>query len=190
MSIKVYESRADQSTKTNLNINIFKKAIENYDQLREENKDFMNKIDRVEMETKKEDSLRSLITFFDNKNNKLGKAPFEILGVYHNLTHLWSWAWAVHSLAKNATTLSKQLFDYGYNIDRSANVTDYGLNLRAELLNSRFKIKDVAQIDIYISLCLYLSKKRMVYPYVIKNDHDPNDYTVYYLVLLTNELIV
>jgi hypothetical protein len=106
---------------------------------------------------------------FYNKNNKLIiSADYEVCSCYYKNKELWVWAWAMIALNKNKITTSKKILDYGLDIDLKDTLPLYTI-IKSNLITSRFKINNHTELDIYLALSLYLSKKKFIYKAEINN---------------------
>ncbi len=178
-------------------IQIVPDALQYYDTICEKNNEFTKNISFFNM-TLGENKLQ-LIELFDEYKNKLGSYEYEILGLYNSVIKSWSWGWSIPYIKKEYTKISKNIFNYGYDLHIN-NIT-----LRNELITSRFQLDNMVQIDIHLAIAMYLSKKDIIFNYklfydntinnkliAVKNDNkyislaynDDNDkYLEYYLIL-------
>lgn len=140
----------------------------------------------------KGDIVRTKINFFDKEKNLLNSSKFEIIGIYENQTKTWSWAWSIPKLPKNKSYISRKILNYGLDLDTDNIDTTF---LRSELITGRFRISNLVQLDIHVSIASYISKMPRVYKYVYKqsdnidyikinNSLDDSNYSIYYLFLL------
>jgi len=100
---------------------------------------------------------------------------------------MWFWGWAVSAFRKNLTIISRKILTYAFDLDPSVFLN---LQLKTELVTSRFIITNPIQLDIHVALASYLSKSPLIYKYIIYADEkNPKDYVVYYLILLNQHKI-
>jgi hypothetical protein len=79
------------------------------------------------------------------------------------------------SKSKNSTYLSRKLLNYGLDIDNEELI-----QLKSELITSRFKIKNTLQLDIHLALAGYLCKNPIIYKHIIGE----KETMTYYMFLL------
>lgn len=151
------------------------------------------------------------IIFYDKNEKEIFTSRYEIMGLYHNSSKSWTWAWSVPRYNKNQVYTSKKILNYGLNIPYEA----HGSFLKSELITSRFKITNNLQIDIHSAIASYISKNPMIYKltyspavtgeerkkmkdkkvqiYTIREDDDEfinnKEYVVNYLFLLDHDKI-
>lgn len=112
---------------------------------------------------------------------------YEILGVFDNTTRIWIWAWMSPEFMFNETEIVRKLLNYGLKITPSIvnRVTDDRLYLKTQLVNSRFLLDDIFQLDLHLALSSYLAKDnfKFIYSKKIYLSKDKQKYiTVYYLI--------
>ena len=98
-----------------------------------------------------------IIELYDDKQNIFYKGKYEYIGINVLESSTWIWSWSVPILSKKTTNISKQLLLYGLDI-----TDEKYYDLKFALITSRFKILDKTQIDIYVALASYLSKKDFI----------------------------
>ena len=149
-------------------------------------------------EKKKGDMVRNNIYFYDKDRKKIHTSRYEVIGIYENLTKSWVWGWANPKFDKNTTYISRQILNYGLDIEDNS-------FLKAELITSRFRISNSVQLDIHSAIASYISKNPIVYRYIYRPDNpvqldssgehsiaeitsefddDKGEYTSYYLFIL------
>jgi hypothetical protein len=144
----------------------------------------------------KGDITRRKISFYNKNKKEIFSSRYEIIGVYENITHTWTWGWAIPKFKKNVTYMSRKILNYGLDIDSDETNSMF---LKTELITGRFRISDHVQLDIHASIASYISKYPVVYKFVFdrsKSDSMKNyvevgdnnvlkgDYSIYYLFIL------
>jgi hypothetical protein len=161
-------------------MDIVPKAFEYYDRNQENNKKMFENVKNYDFTVVPQDIGRNTIIMLDKNNKKILESTYEVVGVYTPLYKLWVWGWAIPYMKKNTTYKSRQILQYGLDIDHQTEVY-----MRAELITSRMRVTSDLQIDLHIAMAAYLTKSEMIYKYVHK--HDPvegrNNDTIYYLFL-------
>jgi hypothetical protein len=117
----------------------------------------------------KDDGAHNIIVFYDSDKKELFRSRYEIIGIYQKSSKIWIWAWAMPLIYKKSTNLIRRIWNYGATL---------GINdtyLKTELVTSRFRVIDPIQIEIHISIAMYLSKVKTIYENKIgKNQLDHN----------------
>lgn len=148
---------------------------------------------------KKGDMIRNQIYFYDKHKNKIHTSRYEVIGIYENQTKSWIWGWANPKFEKNTTYISRQILNYGLDIEDNS-------FLKAELITSRFRISNPVQLDIHSAIASYISKNPIVYRYIfnpnkpiqldakgensiaeITSEYESDEYTGYYLFILDDK---
>ncbi len=170
-----------------------KNALEYYDS----NQPSVNEIINKTVYLKKQDNqnITDEIFFYDKNKKIIYKSAFELIAVYMPSISTWKWAWSLPTAKKKSTFFSRKILEYAFNLDE-----DKEFLLRSTLINSKIKIDNNLQLDIYLSLTAKLSKK----PFILKTfnapiypdddgflpfkeiNEDPNNenYMIYYLLIL------
>lgn len=128
-------------------------SLENYDINVQKYHKLISKIKYYKGISSEKDMEHNIIVFYDKDKHELFRSGYQILGQYHNYSNIWMWAWAMPTLTKNSTYLSKKILNYGLDIDPND-----ALLLKTELTTSRFKITNDIQLDIHIAISSYISK--------------------------------
>ncbi len=169
-----------------------KSALEYYDSNQEKVNEIINKTAYL----KKQDNqnITDEIFFYDKNKKLIYKSAFELIAVYMPSMSTWKWAWSLPTAKKKSTFFSRKILEYAFNLDEEKEFL-----LRSTLINSKIKIDNNLQLDIYLSLTAKLSKK----PFILKTfnapielddgyfpfkeiNEDPNNenYMIYYLLIL------
>ena len=113
---------------------------------------------------------------------------YEILGIFDNTNSIWMWAWMIPEFLTNETTIVKKLLNYGLKINPSIlnKVPDDKLYLKTQLVNSRFLLQDLFQLELHLAISCYLAKDNFKFIYSKKKylSNNKNKYiNVYYLII-------
>ena len=120
-----------------------------------------------------------VISFYDENKKVLFTTRIEMIGSHHKAEQIWVWGWAVPVINKAMTTIIRDVFIYGTDINVSTNgiFDEQKILLKNELLSSRSIVTDIIQVETHCALASYLTKQEMVLP--ISNLSD-NEYVPYY----------
>jgi hypothetical protein len=154
--------------------NIIEIALTHYDETNEKYKSMFKNVKYYKTLGIDKDLKKDKINFYDKNDKLIISADYEVCSCYYKDKKLWIWAWGIIALNKNKITTAKSLLDYGLNIDIKNTLPLYTM-LKSNLITSRFQINNNTELDIYLSLSLYLSKKKMIY----KADINNIDFTQY-----------
>ncbi len=170
-------------------------SLDYLDRNNQKYKPFFEKIKYYSLVFNYGDMERNQIIFFDKEKKEIFKSNYEIIGIYNNKPTFWTWAWSITSFNKNEVYLSRKILNYGLDLDPNPE----NFFLKTELVTSRFRISDITQLDIHVSIASYISKMPLIYkfyfypPYKkteddivpIKKQIDPEkEYQIYYLYLI------
>ena len=172
-----------------------KNALEYYDEHQVKINKIIDKIAHIKWKPGTDESSGiNEISFYDNNKKLLLSSAYEFMGMFMPDINTWKWAWAIPSLYKNNTYISRKILSYAFDLDFK---NDY--LLRSELINSTIKIYDTIQLDIHTAIAANLSKTPFIYKYVViptenidgyhsvSNNIDENvykNYMVMYLFIL------
>jgi len=139
----------------------------------------------------------NIIIFYDKNKVECFRSRYEILGIFNTINNMWIWAWANPNLDKKNTNIVRRLWSHGVTLDKS------DFFLKTELITSRFKISNLFQLDIHISIASYISKCPIIYQLNVRIENEDeivgidkinkvikNGVTIYYLILLDYEEII
>jgi hypothetical protein len=157
--------------------NIISQALENYDKTRPTIKYLLNetflKID------KSNSNQRIIFNFYDNKTKKLLlESEVEIIAIYYDKLHVWSWAWSHPGLMNSENFLSKEILLYSLKLE------DDMAYIKNLLCSSRGIINDITQIDINLAIGSDIIKKHYIYPLIHNID---NSNLIYYYILIDTD---
>lgn len=144
-------------------------ALEYYDKNIYEMNDALERGESYKFTSMSKDTEKSVVTFYDKDNKKIFSSRFEVVGTYTEPLELWAWSWAIPTIHKNMSYMSRRLLMYGLDLDY---ITE-GKNLKTELITSRFRIANKMQIDLHLAIAAYLTKQ----PYIFEMKPMTNDYS-------------
>lgn len=113
----------------------------------------------------------------DAEQKLLFTANYEIIGLFDSLNYNWQWAWASAQYDIELTKTSRNILNYGLDLS----ITEF-TGLKLQLITSKFKIVDLVQIDIFISLFAYLCKNRYII-HTSKYNSNKTQYIKWYIAL-------
>lgn len=170
-----------------------KSALEYYDSYQQKVNEIIDKTYYIKKQDNK--NITDEIFFYDKNKKLIYKSAYEIIAVYMPSVNTWKWAWSLPTAKKKSTFFSRKILEYAFNLDEEKEFL-----LRSTLINSKIKIDNNLQLDIYLSLTAKLSKK----PFILKTynapveldgdgyfpfkkiNEDPNNknYMIFYLIIL------
>jgi hypothetical protein len=138
-------------------IDDIKSSLEYYDSYQPKINELVNKIHYIRFINNK--NITDEIIFFDKNKKEIFKSSYEILAAYIPHYHAWKWSWSLPSTEKKKSFISRKILEYAFDLD---NKKDY--LLKSTLINSKIKIINDLQLDIYKAISASLSKK----PFILK----------------------
>jgi len=147
-------------------IDLLINALNYYDINEEKYKNIISKCKNYSIKRSNTEIDHDMIIFYDDDLHIVFQSRYEILGTFYNNVNLWIHSWANPILNKNLNYISKDILNYGLNM----NLKDETLFIKTELITSRFKITDNIQLDIHVAIASYISKQ----PFIFKLIYDPN----------------
>ena len=180
ISIYTNKNNTFHSEQKNNFYNLIKKSLESYDNYREKNMDFQNKINSYTIKINGDGN--DIITIYDKNNKILYKGKFQLMATVNKTTHIFEWSWFLFSNKTNIIKYSKNLLLYGLDL------TDDDIYLRMFLINGFIPDfgKTLFDEDSYISMIYYLIKKKNFYYLKSASSDDGIDFIDY--VYLINEI--
>jgi len=157
--------------------NIISQALENYDKSIAVINYLLNE---TFLKIDKNDSQQRTVFKFYNKKTKnlLFESEVEIIAIYYDKLHIWSWAWSQTGLKNAENFLSKEILLYSLKLEDDMS---YIKNL---LCSSRGIINDITQIDINLAIGSDIIKKHYIYPLIHNID---NSNLIYYYILINTD---
>ena len=139
----------------------------------------------VPIENIKVDREKTTIIFKDISDDIY---KYEVLGIFDNMNNIWMWAWMIPEFLTTETIIVKKLLNYGLKINPSIlnKIPDDKLYLKTQLVNSRFLLQDIFQLELHLAISCYLAKDNFKFIYSKKKylSNDKKKYiTIYYLIL-------
>lgn len=120
-------------------------------------------------ETDKEhiDTDHLVYQFLDKDKNVIFKSRVEYVGKHYVDQNIWIWAWALSHINKSGSTIIRNVFMYGtdINVISGGVLNTENLLLKNELVTSRSVITDQIQVEIHCALASYLAKRPMILPF-------------------------
>lgn len=134
------------------------------------------------------------IILYDDNKNIIYNSKIQLLGIYMPNIKLWKWGWSL-IVNKKDNYISRKILEYALDINEPKVVF-----IREPLINSNITINSELELDLFIALCLYLSKQTYAKGFykipeneaenelfnVKKVMDDPaiNDYMIIYYILI------
>lgn len=186
-----------------MSVNIVKDALEAYDANNDKYENIKKKIKYVRFVDEDQEDIQGVkFVFFDKDKKELFTSRIEILGVYFNTINTWVWGWGLPGIDKAVSTIIRKVFLYGTDIyirDKSSNSEN--IMLKNELITSRFRIVDEAQIEIHCAIASYLAKKPLIFMwkeflptmndyYEVKGEYWKGDTTITYYTFIVDPPVV
>ena len=168
---------------SNDHTSFIKNALEYLDRNRHKLEIKLKDVHTYKTTTTNKDTEHSVIHFYDKNKKKLYSSRFEVIGLYTDPLKLWAWAWALPTIPKNISYMSRKLLMYGLDLDYQFE----GKNLKTELITSRFHIKNKIQIDLHLAIASYLTKIPYIYDINLKtskNETETQTFGQYFYVFL------
>ncbi len=139
---------------------LIKNSLEYYDRYQPKVLEIINKIEYVQFTNNK--NITDKITFYDSNKKKIFESAFELLSIYVPNTNIWKWAWSLPTVRNNHRFISSEILKYALTLDGEKEYL-----LKSTLINSKIKILNETQLDIYIALSAQLSKKPFILKYYV-----------------------
>jgi hypothetical protein len=122
-----------------------------------------------------------------NKFEESTTIKSEVLGVFDHNTKVFFWGWVLPYLNKNETIISRELLNYGLNIDPISSISDH-FYLKSLLVNSRINIDTDFDLDLLVAMSVNLLKNKFdfIFPDTITKKEDTEYFiTTYYMIKLS-----
>jgi len=136
---------------------IIRDSLESYDINQMKYNKIINKIKFIEFKNNENVLDQDYIIFYDKNYNKIHESSYQIFGIYMPQTQMWKWSWAIPSILKKHTYISRKILEYAFDLDVSQYI------LKSELINSKIKIENDLQLDIHTALSSYIAKQPFVF---------------------------
>ena len=158
----------------NNNIKFFiKDKLDILDKSKSKYKDLLNIKDVIfKIEDKK--------IIFKKNGEELYTGKYSYLGLFDLKSKIWLWAWCYPELTFNDTIESRQILNYGLQLEPSTN-SEVHHYIKSHLINSRLFFENEIFLDIHLGLSLYILKKsKFIYQKNI--DNGETQLIIYYVV--------
>jgi len=162
---------------------IIPESLNYYDKNTEEFSMFIKKIKSSKIKIFDDQTKNDKILFYDNNDKIIFKSRIEVIGIYNNNSKTWIWAWSVPQFKQINTMISRDILNYGLKLSND------NIFLKYELLTSRFRISDETQLDIHMAIASYLSKQPFIFKHIVRNEKNPNDYSMLCFIILDYDKI-
>jgi hypothetical protein len=139
-------------------------SLEYYDSFQPEIIDIISKTEYIEIVHS--NNSNDTYILYDKNDNVIIKSRIEHLAIYIPNTNIWKWSWSVPFIKHTNTFISRKILEYAFSLDETKEIF-----LKSTLTNSNIDIDNSYQIDIYLALSSFLSKK----PFILKMYLIPND---------------
>ncbi len=148
-----------------MSISVVKDALEYYDRNMENYEKLVHQIRYVKLtnNNKKTGVYGLYHTFYDKHKNELFTSRTEILAKYYDKLKIWVWGWGIASIDASFATIIRKVLLYGTGIQINDDAK-HMIWLKNELVTSRIKMTDEAQLDIHCAIACYLSKQVLILP--------------------------
>lgn len=163
-------------------VDLTKKSLDYYDN---QNILYKEYLENTDFEIKESE-------FIISKNDKIIlKGDYQLVGLFDFQTKVWINEWSMsrieYSLIQK-NSLSRQLFDYVYNIKLNYKFYDDDVNnyINSQFCNSRILVEDNIELDIFLGLISYLLKDKIkfIYPHIKYLNNDKSRYIINYYFIL------
>ena len=154
---------------------IITKSLLDYDEKQSVIKYLTKNSKTIDSVRKNSDTIRNNIKFYDDKKNLILETDYEVLGIYYDKLHVWSWGWSHTALSNAETYLSREVLNHSLKWGSDLSY------LKSMLTSSRSIVRERAQLDIHLALGCNIIKQPYIYPYVYKIGDAK---LIYYLILL------
>jgi len=151
--------KSDNELINKSDVTLVNNAFEYYDKNNEKNFEIFNDVVYLSLERKNNDLEHNILSFYNKDLKLLFSYTFERIGLYDKKTNIWSWAWTIPYFNKNETNIIRKILYYG------AELNSNSMFLKTELITSRFRITNNAQLDLHCAIASYLAKKPLIFKY-------------------------
>jgi len=153
------DTKSNNELINNTDITLVNNAFEYYDKNNEKNMDKFINVVYISLDRKQNDLEHSILSFYDKNLKLLFSYKFERIGMYDKKSNIWSWAWTIPYFNKNETNIIRKILYYGVELNSNS------IFLKTELVTSRFRITNNAQLDLHCAIASYLAKKPLIFKY-------------------------
>lgn len=172
------ENNGNNINETNYFNSIIRNSLEYYDQYQPKIQDILNKIEYIKINLGT--NINDEYTFYDSNDKPFLKSRIDQLGIFIPQDNYWKWSWS-DPFSKNQNTLiSRKILEYSFTLNSTSD-----LYLKSILLNSKLKIMNQYQIDIYVAIAAMLSKKPFILKFYLHPSLDKNE-KIYYRKMIND----
>ena len=154
-------------------IDLIKKSLDYFDNQNNKYKKYLSEDYNLSLEENK---------IFNKNNETFINIKFEVLGIFHHNTKVFFWGWVLPYLSIDETKISRELLNYGLNLDPESNNLEH-FYLKSLFLNSRIYIENDFDLDLIQSISTYLLKNKL--SFIFKGNLKTKDIsliTTFYLI--------
>ncbi len=141
-----------------------KSSLEYYDSFQPKVSDILEKTEYILFKDNK--NITDEIIFFDKNKKKIFQSAYEYLAFYIPSSTTWKWAWSLPTSKKKNNFISRKILEYAFNLEQESDFL-----LKTTLINSKIRIVNDLQLDIYVALSASLSRK----PFILKTILAPKE---------------
>jgi len=153
------DTKSNNELINNTDITLVNNAFEYYDKNNEKYMDKFINVVYISLDRKQNDLEHSILSLYDKNLKLLFSYKFERIGMYDKKSNIWSWAWTIPYFNKNETNIIRKILYYGVELNSNS------IFLKTELVTSRFRITNNAQLDLHCAIASYLAKKPLIFKY-------------------------
>lgn len=138
-------------------------SLNYYDKQESKFSDFKTKYKYVSFVPSNNDIEKDYVYFFDEEKELKIKYQYEYLGMLHIPTSLWVWGW---SNPTAGIIRNYNLLKYGFDIIIDKNDLNKDvLDLKSQLITSRYLLTNKLQIEIHKAIMTYILKSKYIFIY-------------------------
>jgi hypothetical protein len=119
-------------------------------------------------------------------NNKLNFET-EILGIFNHNLNVFLWSWALPYLKMNETKISRELLNYGLQLEPNSNTVSHFF-IKTLFVNARNYIESDFDLELIQAISSYILKDKynFIYPSNTYNSENKLLFTSYFLVKISS----
>jgi hypothetical protein len=134
---------------------LIKNSLEYYDNCQPFIQKLINKINYIKIITRND--INDEFIFYDDDNKQIFRSKIETISIFIPHSKTWKWAWSNPFSKYKNTLISREILNYALTLN-----SENDLFLKLILLNSKIIIKNDYQLDIYLAIFAFLSKKPFI----------------------------
>ena len=144
---------------------LIKNSLEYYDNYQPFIQKLINKINYIKIIRRND--INDEFLFYDDNNEQIFKSKIETISIFIPHSKTWKWAWSNPFSKYKNTLISREILNYALTLN-----SENDLFLKLILLNSKITIKNDYQLDIYLAIFAFLSKKPFIMRIYLTSLHD------------------